>query len=146
MSHPFTTSSTDVQPLPSDLLTINIGPAHPATHGTLRLQVQLDGETIVNCGAEIGYLHRGFEKQVEACQYQLVIPYTERLNYMGPVHNSNAWCYACEGLLGIEAPARAVSPVASSPSRSWSWSPWAAERGAAAPRPAAAPGSWCTGP
>lgn len=102
-------SSTDVQPLPSDLLTINIGPAHPATHGTLRLQVQLDGETIVNAGAEIGYLHRGFEKQAEACQYQLVIPYTERLNYMGPVHNSNAWCYACEQLLGIEAPARAVA-------------------------------------
>lgn len=109
MSHPFATSSTQVPPLPSDLLTLNIGPAHPATHGTLRLQIQLDGETIVNCGAEIGYLHRGFEKQSEACQYQLVIPYAERLNYMGPVHNSNAWCYACEGLLGIEAPARAQS-------------------------------------
>jgi NADH:ubiquinone oxidoreductase subunit D len=58
-------------------------------------------------GCEIGYLHRGFEKQAENCQYQLVIPYTERLNYMGPVHNSSAWCYAVEQLLGIEAPARA---------------------------------------
>jgi NADH dehydrogenase I D subunit len=98
---------TQVQPIPSELLTLNIGPAHPATHGTLRLQVQLDGETIVNMACEIGYLHRGFEKQAENCQYQLVIPYTERLNYMGPVHNSNAWCHAVEQLLGIEVPARA---------------------------------------
>jgi NADH dehydrogenase I D subunit len=100
-------AGTHVQPIPTELLTINIGPAHPATHGTLRLQLQLDGETIVNAGAEIGYLHRGFEKQVENCFYQLVIPYTERLNYMGPVNNSNAWCFACEQLLGIEAPPRA---------------------------------------
>ncbi len=100
-------NGTQVQPIPTDLLTINVGPSHPATHGTLRIQVQLDGETIVNAACEIGYLHRGFEKQAENCQYQLVIPYTERLNYMGPVHNSNAWCYACEQLLGIEAPPRA---------------------------------------
>jgi NADH dehydrogenase I D subunit len=98
---------TRVQPIPTELLTINIGPAHPATHGTLRLQVQLDGETITNAAAEIGYLHRGYEKQAETCFYQLVIPYAERMNYMGPVHNSNAWCYACEQLLGIEAPPRA---------------------------------------
>lgn len=98
---------TDVQPIPTELLTINIGPAHPATHGTLRLQFQLDGETIVNAACEIGYLHRGFEKQAENCHYQLVIPYAERLNYCSPVHNSNAWCYACEQLLGIEAPPRA---------------------------------------
>lgn len=100
-------AGTTVQPIPSELLTINIGPAHPATHGTLRLQLQLDGETIVNAGAEIGYLHRGYEKQAENCFYQLVVPYAERLNYMGPVNNSNAWCHACEQLLGIEVPARA---------------------------------------
>lgn len=99
--------STAVQSIPTELLTVNIGPSHPATHGTLRIQVQLDGETIVNAGCEIGYLHRGFEKQAEHVQYQLVIPYAERLNYMGPVHNSNAWCHACEQLLGIEIPARA---------------------------------------
>lgn len=98
---------TDVQPLPTELLTINIGPAHPATHGTLRLQLQLEGETIRNAACEIGYLHRGFEKQAENCQYQLVVPYAERLNYCSPVHNSNAWCFACEQLLGIEAPPRA---------------------------------------
>ena len=99
--------STSVQAIPTELLTINIGPSHPAMHGTLRLQVQLDGETIVNMGCEIGYLHRGFEKQAEACQYQLVIPYAERLNYMGPVNNSHAWCHACETLLGIDIPPRA---------------------------------------
>lgn len=103
MSH----DGTHVQPIPTELMTINIGPSHPATHGTLRIQVQLDGETIVNAGCEIGYLHRGYEKQAENCFYQLVIPYAERLNYMGPVHNSNAWCHACETLLGIEIPARA---------------------------------------
>lgn len=99
--------ATVVQQIPTELLTINIGPSHPATHGTLRIQVQLDGETIVNAACEIGYLHRGYEKQAENCYYQQVIPYAERLNYMGPVNNSNAWCYACEELLGIEAPARA---------------------------------------
>ncbi|MBM4369551.1 MAG: NADH-quinone oxidoreductase subunit D [Deltaproteobacteria bacterium] len=98
---------TSVNAIPTDLLTLNIGPSHPATHGTLRIQVQLDGETIVNSGCEIGYLHRGYEKQCETVFYQIVIPYAERLNYMGPVHNSNAWCHACEVLLGIEIPARA---------------------------------------
>ncbi len=93
--------------LVTDKLILNIGPSHPITHGTLRIQVQLDGETIERAGCEIGYLHRGFEKQAENCFYQQVIPFAERLNYMGPVHNSNAWCYAVEQLLGIEAPPRA---------------------------------------
>ncbi len=93
--------------LVTDKLILNIGPSHPITHGTLRIQVELDGETIQRTACEIGYLHRGFEKQSENCFYQYVIPYAERLNYMGPVHNSNAWCFACEELLGIEAPPRA---------------------------------------
>jgi NADH dehydrogenase I D subunit len=95
----------------SELITekmiLNIGPSHPITHGTLRIQVELDGETIQRTGCEIGYLHRGFEKQSENCFYQLVIPFAERLNYMGPVHNSNAWCHAVENLLDIEIPLRA---------------------------------------
>ncbi len=101
------TDSTHVQDIPTELLTINIGPSHPATHGTLRLQLQLDGETIVNAACEIGYLHRGYEKQAENCYYQLVIPYAERLNYMGPVNNSNGWCHAVEQLIGIDIPPRA---------------------------------------
>ncbi len=99
--------STEVQPVPTEKLVVNIGPSHPVTHGTLRIQMELDGETIVRSACEIGYLHRGFEKQAETVFYEHVIPYAERLNYMGPVHNSNAWCYAVEQLLGIEAPPRA---------------------------------------
>ena len=99
--------STEVRPLKTEHIVVNIGPSHPVTHGTLRLQLELDGETIVRTGCEIGYLHRGFEKQSENVFYEHVGPYAERLNYMGPVHNSNAWCWAVEQLLGIEAPPRA---------------------------------------
>jgi NADH-quinone oxidoreductase subunit C/D len=99
--------STTVQPVPTDKLIINIGPSHPVTHGTLRIQVELDGETIVRSGCEIGYLHRGFEKEAENVFYEQVIPYAERLNYMGPVMNSNAWCHAVETMLGVEPPPRA---------------------------------------
>ena len=94
--------STIVQPLPTERLVVNIGPSHPVTHGTLRIQLELDGETIVRSACEIGYLHRGFEKQSETVFYEQVIPYTERLNYMGPCHNSNAWCYAVEQLMGLD--------------------------------------------
>ena len=98
---------SDLQPIPTERLVVNIGPSHPVTHGTLRIQVELDGETITRSACEIGYLHRGFEKQAETVFYEHVIPYTERLNYMGPCHNSNAWCHAVEQLLDIEVPARA---------------------------------------
>ncbi|RME22704.1 MAG: NADH dehydrogenase (quinone) subunit D [Deltaproteobacteria bacterium] len=99
--------SSKLAPIPTEKLVVNIGPSHPVTHGTLRIQCELDGETIVRSACEIGYLHRGFEKQSEGVFYEHVIPYTERLNYMGPVQNSNAWCYAVEQMLGIEAPPRA---------------------------------------
>ncbi len=98
---------SELKPIPTERLVVNIGPSHPVTHGTLRIQVELEGETITNTACEIGYLHRGFEKQSETVFYEQVIPYAERLNYMGPCHNSNAWCYAVEQLLDIEAPARA---------------------------------------
>lgn len=91
----------------TETMVVNIGPSHPITHGTLRIQLEIDGETILRAGAEIGYLHRGYEKQSENCQYQQVIPYAERMNYCSTIHNSNAWCYACEQLLDIEAPPRA---------------------------------------
>ena len=101
--------STKVPPIQTERIVVNIGPSHPVTHGTLRLQLELDGETIVRSGCEIGYLHRGFEKQAENVFYEQVVPYAERLNYMGPCHNSNAWCYAVEQLLGVEAPPRAAA-------------------------------------
>lgn len=101
--------STEVKSIPTERLVVNIGPSHPVTHGTLRIQMELEGETIMRSGCEIGYLHRGFEKQSESVFYEHVVPYAERLNYMGPVHNSNAWCYAVEQLIGIEAPPRAAA-------------------------------------
>ncbi|MCB9764421.1 MAG: NADH-quinone oxidoreductase subunit D [Alphaproteobacteria bacterium] len=91
----------------TETMVVNIGPSHPITHGTLRVQLELDGENILRAGTEIGYLHRGYEKQAENCFYQVVVPYAERMNYCSTVHNGSAWCYAVEQLLGVEAPPRA---------------------------------------
>ena len=88
-------------------VTLNLGPSHPATHGTLRIVVTLDGETIIGADQEIGYLHRCFEKSCETHTYQQAIPYTDRLNYMSAIINNVGYCMAVEKLLGIEAPPRA---------------------------------------
>jgi NADH-quinone oxidoreductase subunit C/D len=88
-------------------VTLNLGPSHPATHGTLRIVVTLDGETIIGAEQEIGYLHRCFEKMSETHTYQQVIPYTDRLNYCSAIINNVGYCMAVEKLLGIEAPSRA---------------------------------------
>jgi NADH-quinone oxidoreductase subunit C/D len=88
-------------------VTLNLGPSHPATHGTLRIVVTLDGETIVGADSEIGYLHRCFEKMSETHTYQQVIPFTDRLNYCSAIINNVGYCLTVEKLLGIEAPARA---------------------------------------
>lgn len=86
---------------------INMGPAHTATHGTLRSKVLLDGEIIVKLVPEIGYLHRGFEIMSEQVPYQHVIPYTDRLNYCSCAMNNTCYAMAVEKLLGIEATPRA---------------------------------------
>jgi NADH-quinone oxidoreductase subunit C/D len=86
---------------------INIGPSHPATHGTLRIVCRLDGEKITHADAEIGYLHRCFEKMAETHQWNQVIPYTDRLNYMSSFLNNVGYAMAVEKLLGIEVPKRA---------------------------------------
>jgi NADH-quinone oxidoreductase subunit C/D len=88
-------------------VTLNLGPSHPAMHGTLRVVVTLDGETIVGTEQEIGYLHRCFEKMSETHTYQQVIPFTDRLNYCSAVINNVGYCMAVEKLLGIAAPSRA---------------------------------------
>jgi NADH-quinone oxidoreductase subunit C/D len=90
-----------------DQVTLNLGPSHPATHGTLRIVVTLDGETIIGADTEIGYLHRCFEKMAETHTYQQVIPYTDRLNYCSAIINNVGYCMAIEKLLGITAPPRA---------------------------------------
>jgi NADH-quinone oxidoreductase subunit C/D len=88
-------------------VTLNLGPSHPATHGTLRIVVTLDGEKIIGADAEIGYLHRCFEKMSETHTYQQVIPFTDRLNYCSAIINNVGYCMTVEKLLGIEAPPRA---------------------------------------
>ncbi|PJA98999.1 MAG: NADH-quinone oxidoreductase subunit D [Ignavibacteriales bacterium CG_4_9_14_3_um_filter_30_11] len=86
---------------------LNMGPQHPATHGVLRLLLRLDGETIVACVPDLGYLHRGYEKLAENMTYYEFIPHTDRLDYISPMSNNVAWALAVEKLAGIEAPPRA---------------------------------------
>jgi len=86
---------------------LNVGPSHPAMHGTLRVMAELDGETIVRAGLEIGYLHRCFEKMAETHPYNQVIPYTDRLNYCSAPMNNVGYCKAVERLLGVEIPPKA---------------------------------------
>ena len=86
---------------------VNIGPSHPATHGAFRVQALLDGETIVDAEAEIGYMHRNFEKMAENRTYWQIIPYTDRLNYCSSFMNGHGWALAVEKLLGVPAPPRA---------------------------------------
>ncbi len=85
-----------------DLWTLNFGPQHPATHTTLRLVLELDGETIVGCTPHIGYLHSGFEKLGEHLNYNQYVVVTDRMNYISPMANNIAWHHACEKLFGIE--------------------------------------------
>mgnify|MGYP000057406310 CR=1 FL=1 len=92
-----------------DLMTINIGPSHPATHGTLRLFAALDGETITAAVGEMGYLHRGFEKMVEQGTYQMVLPFTDRLNYCSSMMNNIGFCKAAETMFGVTLPERCVT-------------------------------------
>jgi len=86
---------------------LNMGPQHPATHGVLRLLLRLDGERIIGCVPELGYLHRGYEKMAENMSYYEYIPHTDRLDYISPMANNVAWVLAVEKLAGIEAPKRA---------------------------------------
>ena len=86
---------------------LNMGPQHPATHGVLRLLLRLDGETVMGCVPELGYLHRGYEKLAENMSYYEFIPHTDRLDYLSPMSNNVAWVLAVEKLAGIEAPERA---------------------------------------
>ncbi len=99
--------SFDLPDIPTEKLIVNFGPSHPATHGTLRAQLELDGERIVDAQCEIGYLHRCFEKECEVRTWSQVIPYTERLNYCSALMNSIGWCLTVEKLFDVEAPPRA---------------------------------------
>ena len=89
-----------------DVMVLNMGPSHPAMHGTVRMVLTLDGETVVKCDPEIGYLHRGFEKQCENATWTQVFPYTDRLNYVSPLLNNFGYAHAVEKLMGIDVPDR----------------------------------------
>ena len=93
-------------PLENDMI-LNMGPQHPATHGVLRVLLRLDGETIIKCVPELGYLHRGYEKLAENMTYHEFIPHTDRLDYLSPFGNNVAIALAIDNAMGIEAPPRA---------------------------------------
>lgn len=88
--------------LHTDRMIVNMGPSHPATHGTVKFVLTLDGETVEDCQINIGYLHRGFEKMAEAGTWQQVLPYTDRLNYVSPLINNVGYVGAIEKLMGVE--------------------------------------------
>ncbi len=89
------------------LVPLNIGPSHPATHGTLRVMAELKGESVHRANVELGYLHRCFEKMAETHAYNQVIPYTDRLNYCSAPMNNVGYCKAVETLLDVEIPDKA---------------------------------------
>lgn len=92
--------------LQSEKMTLNVGPSHPTTHGVLRLLVELEGDIMTKVTPVIGYLHRGDEKIAENMTYNQFVPYTDRLDYLGPLANNVAYAIAVEKLAGIEVPAR----------------------------------------
>ena len=92
----------DLQDVQGEKMTLNMGPSHPATHGVLRLVLELDGEIITKADPDIGYLHRGDEKIAENMTYNQFIPYTDRLDYLAPLANNVAYALAVEKLLDIQ--------------------------------------------
>src|SRR6476619_3370757 len=90
----------------TEVMTVNMGPQHPSTHGVLRLVLELDGETILSASPTIGYLHTGIEKTAEQKKWQQVIPLVERMDYLSAQSNSMAYCLSVERLLGLEIPER----------------------------------------
>jgi len=91
----------------TEIMTLNMGPQHPSTHGVLRLVVELDGEVIQKITPHIGFLHRGIEKLSEHRTYHQTIPHTDRLDYLAPMSNNLGYVLAVEKLLDIEIPERA---------------------------------------
>jgi NADH-quinone oxidoreductase subunit D len=90
----------------TEVMTVNMGPQHPSTHGVLRLVLELDGETVLSVAPTIGYLHTGIEKTAEQKKWQQVIPLVERMDYLSAQSNSMAFCLSVETLLGLEIPER----------------------------------------
>ena len=94
------------QDMHTEPMILQMGPSHPATHGTVRFTLTMEGEKIIKCETEVGYLHRGFEKECENSTWTQVFPYTDRLNYVSPLLNNFGYALAVERLLDIEVPDR----------------------------------------
>ena len=102
-----TAAKSSEEGLRTKTYTLNMGPQHPSTHGVLRLHMELDGEEVVRCVPDMGYLHRAMEKLAEEKTFHQFVPYTDRLDYLSPLHNNTTFMLAVEKLCGIEAPPRA---------------------------------------
>src|SRR5260221_12935754 len=94
--------------LETEGMTLNLGPQHPATHGTLRLIVKLDGEQVVSADPVMGYMHRGYEKLTEVRTYPQITTLVNRIDWLSSFANEVPLVHAADQLMGIEAPARAV--------------------------------------
>jgi NADH-quinone oxidoreductase subunit D len=90
-----------------ETMLLNMGPHHPSTHGVLRLLLELDGERIVSAVPDVGYLHTGIEKNMEAKTYEKAVPLSDRMDYLSPISNNMAFCSAIEKLVGLDVPERA---------------------------------------
>lgn len=97
----------DTEILKSDLLTLNMGPQHPATHGVLRVEIKTDSEIVVEATPHLGYLHRCFEKHAENLDYRGIIPFTDRMDYLAAMSMEWGYCLTVEKMMGIEVPRRA---------------------------------------
>src|SRR5256885_8324387 len=100
-AEPAAASDEDLQDMQGEKMVLNMGPSHPATHGVLRIVLELDGEIITKAVPDIGYLHRGDEKIAENMTWTQFIPYTDRLDYLAPLANNVAYALAVEKLLGL---------------------------------------------
>ncbi|HXV80466.1 MAG TPA: NADH-quinone oxidoreductase subunit D [Candidatus Binatia bacterium] len=94
------------QELLPETMELQMGPSHPATHGTIKFNLKLEGEKVLECDTEVGYLHRGFAKSCEQVTWTKVIPYTDRLNYASPLINNVGYALAVEKLIDVETPLR----------------------------------------
>jgi len=93
--------------LTGETMLLNMGPHHPSTHGVLRLLLELDGEEIVTCLPDVGYLHTGIEKNIESKTYEKGVALTDRMDYLSPMSNNMVYCLAVEKLVDLDVPARA---------------------------------------
>jgi len=101
-AYPAAETSEDDFELPTEPMVVNMGPSHPAMHGTVRIVLTLDGETVKDTDVQVGYLHRCFEKESESATWTQIFPYTDRLNYVSPLLNNVGFAMAVEKLLDIE--------------------------------------------